>query len=150
ARAALLEHAGLIAGRVLRRRRGVLRLLVLGLLILGLLVLRLLILGRRRFRLGAAAEQAAEQAARLLRLWLGLARRRAPGRTRRLGRRLLLLLGVLKLPLQLRDPVLRLGHRVLLHEGHLGDAVARLRVAGEQLRDEGVRLTIDRRQRRRG
>ena len=87
--------------------------------------------GHRRGALRAAAEHATEEpAAGLLRLSLAL--------------------GVLELPLQLLDAVLRLDQRMLLHEGGLGDAVPRLRVAAEQVGDQRIGLPVHRRQRRLG
>jgi hypothetical protein len=76
--------------------------------------------------------------------------RLAPGRgsgRRWRGRRLLA--GLLQLPLQSLHAVLRLDQRVLLHECHLGDAVAGLRTVGEQAGDQRICLLVDRRQRRR-
>ena len=130
ARPAALEHARLVARGVLRRRRGILRRR-------RVLRLRRSVVPHRarlRRRGGAlpAAEQAAEEAATLLRL---------------LGRLLGRLLRLLQRRFHLLEAVLRLGQRVLLHEGELGQAVARFRVAVEHLADQRVRLAIDRRQR---
>src|SRR6185312_10903820 len=106
-----LEHAGLVVRRVLRRWC---------LAIAGRRIARLCAALVPRRRLPAAAEQAAEEAAALLRCLL-----------RRLMR-------LLQLPLQALDAVLRLGQRMFLHEGELGDPVAGLRVALELFADQAV------------
>ena len=58
-------------------------------------------------------------------------------------------LRLLQLPFHALDAVLRLGQRVLLHEGELGDAIARSGIAAEQVGDQPVSLGIDRGQWRR-
>ena len=87
---------------------------------------------RRRGGPLPAAEQPTEETAALLRLTPGLLRR---------------LLRLLQLCLHLLHPIVRLGQRVLLHEGKLGQAVARIGVAVEQIADQRVGVTIDGRQR---
>ena len=132
----LLEHAGLITRRILRRRG---RLLIHRLLLrcrAGVPTWRCLWRGRRSLR--PAAEQPAEQAAR----------RALLGCPRGLLRLLHGLLGLLQFPFQALDAVLGLGHRMLLHERGLRQAVARVRVLLEQGADQGVGVAIDRRQRR--
>ena len=78
------------------------------------------------------AEQATEQAAAAL---PALALRLLQG-----------LLRLLQIVLQALDAVLRLGQGCFLHEGHLGDAVSRLRVGIELVANEAIGFRVNRRQ----
>src|SRR5208337_1646106 len=120
------EHARLIAGRVLRRRRRVLRLRSRA------LVPDRRRLGRRR-RLPRAAEQPGEEPAAGALLLL----RRGSGSLMRLR----------QLLLQALDRGGGLRQRLLLHERGLCQPVARLGILGEQVADQVVRFGIHRRQR---
>ena len=66
-----------------------------------------------------------------------------PAALRRLLRLLRGLSGLLQLPLQPLDAILRLRQSVLLHEGELSYAVASLGILAEGLADEGVSLPVD-------
>ena len=135
--AAALEHAGLVAGRVLWLGRGgcglVAALLRIGGLLLALLAPGVTLL-RGALRLVVAAEEAAEEAA-AFRVGLG-------------GGMLLHGLlggvsGLFEFPLETLELVLGLREGGLGHDRHLGDAVAGLGELLKLLGDEAVGLAVD-------